>query len=249
MKTKYTFLAMILLAGLLSASAADFYSQNFDSMGTTGTAMPAGWSMWYLAGSSSSLVAPTGAEMATASGGVSQLNVWNQTDPTDAWSQQAANMGSSATDPNRLLGTSPTGTRGSILQLSLNNNTGTALTSADLSYDMQVMAPGTLKSGMPLDSTDELPGYRFYFLDGATWKPLTSLDLSVSGTASATVNYSTPVANGGTLQFRWFDDNAAAFDPDSMIAIDNVNLTVPEPTTLSLLALGAGALLLRRRKA
>jgi hypothetical protein len=50
------------------------------------------------------------------------------------------------------------------------------------------------------------------------------------------------------MQFRWFDDNAATPFPDTMNAIDNV-LIVPEPATLSLLALGALALGFRRRKA
>jgi hypothetical protein len=240
MKTYLTIVGAIILAGVSSAAAADFYNQDFDSMGIGGLNAPTGWSMWYIAGGGSSSAIPTSAEMAAANPGVPQLQLWNQTDGPDAWSQQGANMGANPTSPNRLLGTSPTGTRGSVLQLSLNNNTGTTITSLRLTYDMQSMTA--------LQTPDELPGYRLYYEDGGTWTHLTSLDLSSDGTASSMIFYANPVANGGTLQFRWFDDNAASPSPDTMIAIDNVNI-VPEPTTLSLLALGALALISHRRKA
>jgi hypothetical protein len=253
MKTIYSIITGIILVGLSPTASAFVYSQNFDGMGTTGTTPPAGWSMWIIEGSSTSLVIPTGAEMATAlPGDPPDLVVWNQTEASAEWFAQAGNMGSSPTDANRLLGTSPNNTRGSILQLSLVNNSGAAISSVNLEYDMKSMANGTLKSGFPLDSTDELPGYRFYFLDGSTWVHFNSLDLSNDtlnsvGHAGATISYSTPVADGGILEFRWFDDNASAFAPDTMYAIDNV--LIPEPTTFSLLAVGALALISLRRKA
>jgi hypothetical protein len=231
---------LAVFGGMLSAAASDLYSQNFDSMGTTGSAAPAGWYMYYIAGSGSSSSLPTSAEMAGAFGGVPELIVWNQTDTPTAWPQQAANMGATSTSTDRLLGTSPTGERGMILQLSLNNNTGASVDTLRLTYDMAFMTAA--------QTPDELPGYSFYYLDGSTWTHLASLDLSSPGTASALFVYSTPVPNGGTFQFRWFDDNAATPSPDTMIAINNV-LIVPEPTTLTLLALGALALVFRRRTA
>jgi hypothetical protein len=238
MKTIYNLAAAILFAGLASTASAYYYNQDFDSMGTTGSVLPTGWSVWYIAGGGSSAVIPSSADMATANNGVPSLNVWNQTDTPDAWSQQAANMGATASDPNRLLGTSATATRGTILQLSLNNYTASAITTARVTYDMKNMTAAT---------ADELPGYSFYYLDGSTWTHLGSLDLASDGTASALFNYTTPVAVGGNMEFRWFDDNAASFSPDTMIAIDNVTV-VPEPTVLSLLAVGALALIARRRK-
>jgi hypothetical protein len=236
MKINHTIAALIILAGLSSAAAADFYNSApaFSLMGPTGTTPPPGWSMWYIAGGSTNTAVPTSAEMATAFAGANQLVVWNQTDGSDEWSQQAANEGSSPTDPNRLLGTSPTGTRGSILQLSLTNTSGAPVASATVAYDMECMAHGTLKAGYPANSPDELPGYSFYYFDGSAWTHVPSLDLANDvlnsvGHASATINFCTPVANGGTLQFRWYDDNADAYSPDTMYAIKNVVVSIAAP--------------------
>ena len=241
MKTCRTIATLVILASLSSAVAANLpYFQNFDSMGTTGTTMPLGWSFWTIAGGSSSATPPTSAEMATAILADQPLMVWNQGDPPATWNANAGNMGL-APSPfnNRLLGTSPSGNRGGLLQLSLNNDSGAAITTVKLSYDMVTMTP-------PPDA--ELPGYSFYYLDGSTWTPFPSLNLTDTGTVSAVITYANPVANGGTLEFRWFDDNSSATSPDAMIAIDNV-LIVPEPATLGLLAVGALALISRRRKA
>jgi hypothetical protein len=221
----------LLVVGVSAATAADYYSQNFDGMGTAGTTPPPGWSMWYLSGDSSSTVIPTGAEMATALPGANFLVVWNQTDGTDEWSQQAANMGSSPADPNRLLGTSPTASRGGVLQLSLTNTAGSPVTTVQVTYDMKCMAHGTLKGGAPANAPDELPGYRFYYLDGSTWTHVAALDLTNSvvnsvGHASGSMNFCVPVASGGTLQFRWYDDNADAYSPDTMYAIDYVVVNI-----------------------
>jgi hypothetical protein len=250
MKTSYRLAALVIIAGLSSAAAADFYTQNFDGMGTAGTTSPSGWGVRTLAGNSLSLTLPTSAEMAGSAAGSATLIVWNQTDSPASWTSQAANEGASPSASNRLLGTSPTGTRGTILQLSLLNNSGGAVAKVGLGYDMQLMAAGVLSGGFEPGALDELPGYSFYYLDGSTWTHLPSLDLSSPGTAPYTeFFYTTPVANGATMQFRWFDDNAYAYSPDTMYAIDNVVVNIPEPGTLSLLGLGALALIARRRRA
>jgi hypothetical protein len=247
MKKIYTVIAAIVLAGLFSARAAD-YSQNFDSMGTNGTAAPSGWSMLNIPGTSTDALIPTGLEMAGATNGNSVLAIWNQTDSATEWQSQMANEGASPTSLNRLLGTSPTGTRGSVIQLSLNNTFGKPITYVSLSYDMQTMASGVLKAGFTPGAPDELPGFSFYYLDGSTWTHVSSLDRTTTGTASATFTLANPIASGGVLQVRWFDDNAYAYGPDTMYAIDNISITIPEPATLSLLALGALVLVVRRSR-
>jgi hypothetical protein len=247
MKKIYTVVAAVVFAGALSARAADYF-QNFDVMGTNGTAAPAGWSAMYLVGSSPDAILPAPVEMAAATNGLATLAIWNQTDSPVEWGNQLANEGGSPTSLNRLLGTSPTGTRGSVIQFSLNNAFGRTITNVTLSYDVAAMAAGVLKSGFSPGALDELPGYSFYYLDGTIWTHFASLDRTNSGTASATFILANPIASGGTLQVRWFDDNSYAYGPDTMYAIDNVSITVPEPTTLSLLAIGALALLSRRVK-
>jgi hypothetical protein len=257
MKTRYSIVTAIILAALSSTASAQLLynsTSDFNAMGTAGTTMPPGWSFWYINGSSSNLDIPTSADMATAVQGSQVLTVWNATDGATLFSSRAAgfyagNEGSTATDPNRLLGTSPTQVRGDILQLSLANTTGAAITTFSLSYNMSFMAPGTLKDGYPANSTEELPGYNFYYLDGSTWTYDPSLSVASAGQGSDTITLAHPVANGGNLQFAWFDDDADPFSPDDMYAIGNVNVEVPEPAALSLFAVGALALMFRRRKA
>ena len=261
MKIIHSIVTGIIFVGVSSTASAyySFYTQSFNGMGTTGTTAPPGWSGWYLTGNGSEVTAPTGAEMAAALPGVTSLAVWNQTDPVTTFSPQLANVGATANDVDRLLGTNPTGDRGDIIQLSLLNNSGSAISSVQISYDMQVMATGILKAGGTATHED-LPGYRFYFLDGSasspfsTWTPFTGLDLSNDaldsvGSAIGEIHFSTPIPDGESMQFRWFDDNAGWFTPDWTFAIEHVNVGIPEPSTLSLLAVGALALISRRRKA
>jgi hypothetical protein len=248
MKKIYAITAATLLAGAFGMQAAD-YTQNFDSMGTNGTAAPSGWSMFVSqSGDSTEAAYLTSAEMVTATNGSSTLAIWNQTDSPAEWLNQMANEGATPTSLNRLLGTSPTGSRGSLIQFNLNNTFGKPISIITLSYDMQTMAAGVLKSGFSPGAADELPGYSFYYLDGSTWVHFAPLDRTTTGTASGVFTLANPVAPGGTLQFRWFDDNAYAYSPDTMYAIDNVSITVPEPATLSLLEVGAVVLIAARRK-
>jgi hypothetical protein len=225
------------------------YTENFDSMGTAGTAFPAGFSVLTLAGVSGTTTLPTSTQLTAATAGSTTLAVWNQTSGAVTWGNQAGNVGASSADTDRLLATSPTGTWGSILQLDLTNNTGNPLAQVRLAYDMKALKDGTRKSGRT-ETAEELPGFRFYFLDGSTWTRLTGLDLANDtlnsvGHAASVINFTAPVAVGGSMSFRWFDDNGDPFSPDYMVAIDNVVIT-PEPSTLVLLALSAAGVIRRR---
>ncbi len=64
---------------------------------------------------------------------------------------------------------------------------------------------------------------------------------------SATITFNTPLAVGESMFVRWQDVNNVG--NDAGLAIDNFGVTaVPEPASMLALALGAGALLRRRRK-
>ena len=256
MKTIYSIITGIIFVGVSFTASAyyPYYYESFNGMGTNGTIAPPGWSYWYLEGNGAEVTAPTGAQMAAALPGETSLAVWNQqTEPVTAFYRQMANVGATPEEVDRLLGTNPTQNWGDIIQLSLPNNSGSAISSVQISYDMEVMAVGILKAGGTATHED-LPGYRFYFLDGSTWTPFAGLDSSndelySTSTTSGEIHFSTPVPDGGNLQFRWFDDNAGWFTPDWTFAIEHVDVRVPEPSTLSLLAVGAWALISRRRKA
>jgi hypothetical protein len=249
MKQTYPITAAIVLAGVLSATAADYF-QDFNSIGINGTTPPTGWTERYVVGTSLDTVAPTSSEIGTTTAGIATMSIWNQTDAATEWQNQLANVGATAASTDRALGTSPTGTRGTVVQFVLPNTFGKPITTVSLSYDVELLAAGVLKDGFAVGAEQELLGYSFYFLDGSTWTPVPALDRSTPGTASGTFTFTTPLAiNTGNIQFRWFDDNAYAYSPDQMYAIDNVSVTIPEPTTLTLLALGGLALVSFRRKA
>lgn len=254
MKTIYSIITGIILIGVPSTASA-YYSifyEDFNSMGTTGTTAPAGWSHWYIEGFGPEATAPTGAEMADALPGSSSVAVWNQTDPNTIFFMQSANVGLTASDPDRMLGTNPSGTRGEIIQLSLLNNSGSAISSIQITYDMQVLATGDLKEGYSGEH-EELPGYLFYYLDGSTWTRFSGLDttndeLDSYNSAAGVISFSTLLPDGETMQFRWYDDNSDAFSPDWLFAIEHVDVLIPEPSTLSLLGLGALVFIARRGK-
>ena len=250
MKIKRSLITGVILIGLSTSASADlYYSQNFDGMGTLGTTMPAGWSYWYIPGSSASLTLPTPAEMATALDNTGTLAIWNQTSASTTFFVQAANMGSTASDPNRLLGTSPTSVMGDILQLSLVNTSGGTVTAATIGYSLKCMASGTLKDGFS-DTSEGIPGYRLYYLDGSTWThsgiDLANYALNSVGTISGVVSFSTPIPNGGTISFRWYDDDGNAWSPDFMYGLDDVIVAIPEPGMIAFSILGFMLLIARR---
>ena len=50
-------------------------------------------------------------------------------------------------------------------------------------------------------------------------------------------------AAGGNLDIRWVDDNAVQTSPDQIVGLNNIAVTVPEPSTFwAALVLGVGML-------
>ncbi len=244
------------------------YTQNFDSMGQAGTAPPAGWGVFTIAGGNGDWSAASGIPASAVGGGTASTGLtiaFIDASNTVGNNNNGYNAATSAAPNDRALVVAPTGVAGGALQAQLVNGTGGPVTSVQVGYDIRRFQAGT---GGP----DELPGYwLFYSLDnGTTWTNVSQLNPGDTGSGAAvivpntvgvttvpptTVNLTSPWANGSNIFFRWMDDNGVPSSPDEVIGLDNFSLTAtPIPEPASLLSLSAVALLagartaVRRRK-
>ncbi len=236
-----------LLLGLVTyAGAVNFtspYQENFNSMGTSGTSPPAGWSVFgaFTGGNATWLTSIPGSGVV---GGTENNTVAATTLFTASSNTSGYNFALSSSTSDRCLGTSPTSGPGVALQLSLTNATGTNITSIDVGYDIRrFTAPA---------NTNELPGYwLFYSLDGgATWANVASLNPTVANVPNtvgistmpvSTISFGSAWARNSTLLFRWMDDNSNQSSPDQVIGLDNITIVtsgiqVENPPTVSLTA-------------
>ncbi len=254
------------LLAVLLASTAPFanavsltgagYTENFDSMGTSGTAPPAGWSV--LTGNSgtanntwtSSITANGANSVASMVAAATPLTATSAPTATNNKGYNAARLPSATSD--RVLATSPTTVSGAALDLLLTNNTGASLAGVSLSFD-------TVRFNA-VSTANQLPGYwLFYSLNGGTsWTNVSALNptiITVPNTVgitstSGSINFSASVANGANFTLRWVDDNATQTSPDQIIGLNNISISaVPEPDTLAMM-LGGLALItfIGRRK-
>ncbi|HEY0340336.1 MAG TPA: VPLPA-CTERM sorting domain-containing protein, partial [Steroidobacteraceae bacterium] len=179
----------------------------------------------------------------------------------------------SALDPSapastRVLATSPTGGAGVAWQLTLTNNTGGALSSVDVSYDIARFTQSFDNNGGHSTQLqpENLPGYElWYSTNSTTWTDVSGLNPTIDG-ANGTVavpntlgvtevspyelTFDNAVASGANFELRWIDSNASLPSPDQIIGLTDVNITpVPLPAALPLLlsALGGMGLVGRRR--
>lgn len=216
-------------------SAPISFSQNFDSMGTTGTAAPSGWSFYgYTVGSNTtwaSTIPATSVSGGTANATLIQATTFNTTSTKSA--TQGYNFALSTVTSDRALGTSPATTQGVALQWSVTNTGSTAITAIRLGYETRRF---TLAS-----TANELPGYWVYYsLDnGTTWTNAPALNPTLAGPSGIIVPNSVGVTTapptdialtgpwsvGATLLLRWVDDNALETSADQIIGLDNVLLT------------------------
>jgi predicted RNA binding protein YcfA (HicA-like mRNA interferase family) len=271
---KYIISALLLIGFLASQAPAVMfngnYDQNFNSMGT-GTAAPAGWSVYSISGSHDQFkpaddptgtgALPTGNDIKI---GTLQTTLKAETPntTTSQKSSQGYNWAIDGSSTERSLGTSPTGIAGMVLQLQLTNNS-VATNQISIDYDVRVLGTTTNNNNYTTNNyvgIEELPGYRlFYSLDnGATYTNIASLNADGHTWANALGTVHESVANytlsgtwsiGSTLNLRWFDDNAQGPSPDQRLGLDNIVInSVPEPATITLLSLGLSSLVLRRNK-
>ncbi|HEX3358930.1 MAG TPA: PEP-CTERM sorting domain-containing protein [Tepidisphaeraceae bacterium] len=282
-------LSFIAVASASHTSAAPFtgsYIQNFDSMGTAGTAAPTGWIEYSLAGShddyrhagSTAAITTTflpsafpdtinNADGTSTTRALTTNATLTAATPSNQRAAGGFNFGLAASPSDRALGTSPTGVGACELELQLTNNSGAAISSLSVGYDIRCFSTTVDANGYttsPDAGAEEFPGYwLFYSLDnGSTWTNVSSLNPTRTGPGGIIVPNSIGVTNvpattialgsawtdGANLRFRWFDDNAQSPSPDQLLGLDNVAInTVPEPATISLFA-GASALLALRRR-
>ncbi len=250
MRNSYIFGALALLTLPLAAqvSLTGTYSQNFDSLGTTGTTtMPTGWShIGALGGNngtwSSSI--PASGTTSAATAGTTNNTLIVSAGTSGSSNTQAYNLGVSG-NTDRALGTSPTSGAGNILQLRLTNNTGAAVSGLRIGYDIRRFGAGT-------GGAETLPGYWLFYSTngGTTWSEATALrptittvpnSAGVSNFPLTLVTFGSPVANGSEISLRWVDDNAVTPSPDQIIGLDNVSIQVPVVNSLPTATLTAPA--------
>jgi hypothetical protein len=197
--TKCVRVAAIMLAATclsIPASAATLgpsgvYSENFDSMGTSGTVPPADWKVYSIAGASGNWTNSTGSNSTPAVGaipngsavanGTASAGLVANNNPTGSDVNGYNATGASGAASDRGIATAPTGNNGSVIELLLTNGTLSPISALNVSYDIrryQVGADSTRNppTGIPQGS-EELPGYwLFYSLDsGATYTAVDSL--------------------------------------------------------------------------
>src|SRR5689334_10140862 len=200
------------------------YTQNFDSMGTSGTTPPAGWTLLNITGASGDWTNTSGSNSVPPSPGIPggaaiaggtpgtglTAQLIDASNPAANNGSQGFNAATGANPNDRTLVTSPTGVAGSVLELQLVNNTGVGRTGLTISYDIRRMQAGadsarTPPPGIP-EGSDEIPGFwLFYSLDnGATFTNVPALTPVGAGPSSQPIVPNTVgVTNVPATQFTF----------------------------------------------
>ena len=231
---------VLTLASQAQISFSGSYSNNFDGLGPAGTSYSPGWAAVRTNdGAGLTLSVSTGGSTA---GGMYNVGTAGDTD------RALGSLASSATAPR--------------FGAQLQNITGALITDLTLSGVMEQWRTGGSAT------TDEVITFE-YSLNAAdlndaaaTWVPVPGLDLNerlTSSTSGGAVNGNLPEnqlnltaaigglnwSDGEVLTIRWSDSDHTG--SDGMYAIDSFSVsTVPEPSTWTLLALGALGLVRRR---
>jgi hypothetical protein len=234
------------------------YSQNFNSMGTGGTAAPTGWSHFVTSFGSNSTwttsIPAAGANSVASAPVATPATVLTAVTIPTSNNNNGYNAAASAADvTDRVLADAPTTVAGAMLQLALNNDSGQSL----LAGSVLTIGFDTIRYSS-VSSPNQLPGYwLFGSLDGSTW---TNIETAASpnptivtvpntvGVTARTVDFAlaSDWAAGSTMYLRWVDDNAQQTSPDQIIGLDNVSI-IPAPASMMLLGIGMAASARRRR--
>ncbi|MCX6924991.1 MAG: Ig-like domain-containing protein [Verrucomicrobia bacterium] len=232
-------------------------NENFDSMGSAGTAPPTGWTIGYLAGNPSRVVmSPYGGD-GLAITPLPPLVVSDGVFATQPTTATGFNFGSTGSS-ERALGSFPrTTTYGDhVMQIAVVNTTGGSLNSVDVSYagEQWRQCQGTSSSGPEMlrflaSTTSPTTGFSNYSSLDFTAPKQGPADIALDGNLAAnravlsgTIKFASAVPAGGTFYLRWHDwnDNATY---DHFLAIDDVIVTTtaapPPPPTVMLALTGS----------
>jgi hypothetical protein len=255
----YSFVALALAAAGSAFGQASFqplgYSENFDSMGTAGTAAPTGWR--HFATSFGSNATWTSSVTFSGANSVATDAVTRTATTLVATNNPTANQNngynaarSTSATSDRVLASAPTTVAGGILQLQLRNDTALSLPAG---FQLTIRFDTVRFSSV--SSANQLPGYWLGVSQnaGSTWtnvgpNPTIATVPNSVGVTSSTLTYtlSSTWNIGSSIYFRWVDDNAQETSPDQIIGLNNVSI-VPTPGAAMLFA-AAGLVGIRRRR-
>ena len=237
-------------ASLSVGSSAYTYTQNFDTLATTGTTNAwandstiAGWSLFRLSGA-----AVTSYEASIGNSNTGKAYSYGAAGSTD-----------------RALGSQASGSFDAYIAVSFTNNTGGALSGFNIGFDSEQWRNGGnttaqsfvlqygFGSSFAAVTNWSTPGALFNAVSVVNTATAAAVNGNVAGlSAGRGGEVVTDWAAGSTLWIRWADVNDAGNDHG--LAIDNVSFSVsavpePESYALMLAGLGAVAFMARRRKA
>jgi hypothetical protein len=256
MRKSYVIGLSLILVSLAAASAhaVVLLTENFDSMGPSGTAPPAGWTVGHL--STVYNRDPTNGNNTAIVPETLQVDDGTKTGDTNGVSYNYGTTGAG----DRALGNIPRTPNGDhVIQLEYTNNTGYPLNSFTLSYWGEQWHRGESKaaaqpeklrvyySTTAVGNYVRLTAHDFIAPENNSILPQAAIDGNVKHTfVTGGFAPATAIAPGAKLFVRWYDYNDDA-TLDHGLAIDDVLLEgVPEPAALLLLAFGGLALLRRR---
>jgi hypothetical protein len=234
-------LAIIASVAASPVSAATFngsYSQNFDSMGTSGTAAPTDWKhiSFNMTTSNTTWTDATGIpangtnSVGSIAVSVTATTLTATTTPTANASNGYNAAAAASTTSDRVIATAGTSVTGSGVQVKLTNGLSTTISALSIAFDTVRYAAAS--------SVNELPGFWVFISTnaGTTWtnvtpNPTIATVPNTAGTTSTTLTITgLSIAAGADFYIRWADDNASQSSPDQIIGLNNVVIAQPTPT-------------------
>ncbi len=225
------FLLPLVSWGQIIISNTNPYSEVFDGMGSNGTTFPTGWSAVKYAGSSTTIPTNSNLPLSVTDGGANSGGVYN--------------IGT-LNDGERAFGSLASGTVIPRFGVGFRNNTGSTVSTIDLSGVMEQWRSGTLATTTERTIFEYSLNASGINDGGANWVALSSMDLVeklLTTTTAAAVNGNlaanqTPIsgsiinlslANGSDIWIRWSDSDASG--SDGLYAIDNFSITFQASST------------------